>query len=159
MRDFAFPKSGIFQSDAYIRLSSSVLSIAQELSGLMIDRSAVQGWSGVKVCCMNSTVTENERKRIILRANELVIKNRFSRFAFALEGSLESVQTDLGTGLIVYNSQNTIQTGDTVSLNIDGQSEEIQIVGILLITKQSQHRTNYTADYGIGEGFCNDHFT
>lgn len=50
---------------------------------------------------------------------------------YLLEGSLESVQTDLGTGLIVYNSQNTIQTGDTVSLNIDGQSEEIQIVGIL----------------------------
>ena len=65
------------------RSSSNALSIAQALSGLMIDKSAVQGWSGVKVCCMNSTVTENERKRIILRANELVIKNRFFRFAFA----------------------------------------------------------------------------
>ena len=50
---------------------------------------------------------------------------------YLLEGSLESVQTDLGTGLIVYNSQNTIQIGDTVSLNTDGQSKEIQIVGML----------------------------
>lgn len=43
---------------------------------------------------------------------------------YLLEGSLESVQTDLGTGLIVYNSQNTIQIGDTVSLNTNGQSKE-----------------------------------
>ena len=50
---------------------------------------------------------------------------------YLLEGSLESVQTDLGTGLIVYNSQNTIQIGDTVSLNTNGQSKEIQIVGML----------------------------
>lgn len=41
------------------------------------------------------------------------------------------MQTDLGTGLIVYNSQNTIQIGDTVSLNTNGQSKEIQIVGML----------------------------
>lgn len=50
---------------------------------------------------------------------------------YLLEGSLESVQTDVGTGLIVYDPQNTIQIGDTVSLNINGQSKEIQIVGML----------------------------
>lgn len=43
---------------------------------------------------------------------------------YLLEGSLESVQTDVGTGLIVYASQSTIQIGDTVSLNINGQSKE-----------------------------------
>ena len=41
----------------------------------------------------------------------------WAKRTYLLEGSLESVQTDLGTGLIVYNSQNTIQIGDTVSLN------------------------------------------
>lgn len=50
---------------------------------------------------------------------------------YLLEGSLESVQTDVGTGLIVYDPQNTIQIGDTVSLNINGRSKEIQIVGML----------------------------
>ncbi len=48
-----------------------------------------------------------------------------------IRGFSQSVQTDLGTGLIVYNSQNTIQIGDTVSLNTNGQSKEIQIVGML----------------------------
>lgn len=50
---------------------------------------------------------------------------------YLLEGSLESVQTNVGTGLIVYDPQNTIQIGDTVSLNLNGRSKEIQIVGML----------------------------
>lgn len=50
---------------------------------------------------------------------------------YLLEGSLESVQNEVGTGLIVYEPQNTIQIGDTVTLNISGQMKEIQIVGIL----------------------------
>ena len=44
---------------------------------------------------------------------------------------LSLIHIYLGTGLIVYNSQNTIQIGDTVSLNTNGQSKEIQIVGML----------------------------
>ena len=50
---------------------------------------------------------------------------------YLLEGSLESAQNDVGTGLIVYEQQNTIQIGDTVTLNISGQKKEIQIVGTL----------------------------
>lgn len=50
---------------------------------------------------------------------------------YLLEGSLESVQNEVGTGLIVYEPQNTIQIGDTVTLNISGQMKEIQIVGML----------------------------
>ncbi|MDE6947904.1 MAG: FtsX-like permease family protein [Anaeroplasmataceae bacterium] len=50
---------------------------------------------------------------------------------YLLEGSLESVQNEVGTGLIVYKPQNTIQIGDTVTLNISGQMKEIQIVGML----------------------------
>lgn len=50
---------------------------------------------------------------------------------YLLEGSLESVQNEVGTGLIVHKPQNTIQIGDTVTLNISGQMKEIQIVGML----------------------------
>ena len=50
---------------------------------------------------------------------------------YLLEGSLESAQNDVGTGLIVYEQQNTIQIGETVTLNISGQKKEIQIVGTL----------------------------
>lgn len=50
---------------------------------------------------------------------------------YLLEGSLESVQNEVGTGLIIYEPQNTIQIGDTVTLNISGPMKEIQIVGML----------------------------
>lgn len=50
---------------------------------------------------------------------------------YMLNGSLNSVQNEINTGLVVYEPQNTIQVGDTVSLNIDGQYKEIKIVGML----------------------------
>lgn len=50
---------------------------------------------------------------------------------YILEGSLETVQKEAHTGLIVYEPQNTIQVGDIVVMDIDGQSEKIKIVGML----------------------------
>ena len=50
---------------------------------------------------------------------------------YLLEGSLEAVREEAGTGLIVYKPQNTIRVGDTVVLNINGRSEEIKIAGML----------------------------
>lgn len=37
---------------------------------------------------------------------------------YLLKGSLDTVQNEVNTGLIVYEPQNTIQVGDTVSLNM-----------------------------------------
>ena len=51
--------------------------------------------------------------------------------SYMLGGSLDTVQNELNTGLIVYEPQNTIQIGDTVSLSINGQTAEIEIVGML----------------------------
>lgn len=50
---------------------------------------------------------------------------------YLLDGSLEAVQNEWNTGLIVYEPQNTIQTGDIISLNFDGKETEIKIVGML----------------------------
>lgn len=50
---------------------------------------------------------------------------------YLLGGSLDTVQNELNTGLIVYEPQNTIQIGDTVSLCLNGQMTEIEIVGML----------------------------
>lgn len=54
---------------------------------------------------------------------------------FSLEGSIEDVQNTVGTGLIVsatqYNNHTEIQVGDTVTLTIDGQPVEIEIVGMV----------------------------
>lgn len=47
------------------------------------------------------------------------------------QGSLETVQNEINTGLIVYEAQNTIEVGDTVIMSIGGQTAEIKIVGML----------------------------
>ncbi len=54
---------------------------------------------------------------------------------YLLNGSLENVQNQPGTGLVVsspqYNNHIEIQTGDTVTLSIDGQSADIKIAGMV----------------------------
>ena len=43
-------------------------------------------------------------------------------------GSLETVQSERNTGLTVYDTQNRMQVGDTVTMEIDGRPVEIQNV-------------------------------
>ena len=51
---------------------------------------------------------------------------------FLNEGSLENAQSELNTGLIVYEEDaERIKVGDTVTLTIDGKEETIKIVGQL----------------------------
>jgi len=54
---------------------------------------------------------------------------------YLLDGSLEDVQSQTGTGLIVsspqYNNQTDVRTGDTVTLTIDGKPADIKITGMI----------------------------
>ncbi len=50
---------------------------------------------------------------------------------YILSGSLEKVQTVENTGLMVSGSQNSIETGDTVTLNLNGSPVDMEIAGIL----------------------------
>ena len=50
---------------------------------------------------------------------------------YLLEGSLETVQTQSGTALVVYDPQSPLQIGDTVELNTDGQTRPLTIAGVL----------------------------
>lgn len=50
---------------------------------------------------------------------------------FKLSGSLETAQNQTGTALVVFEAQNTIQVGDTVTLNMGGKSSNIEIVGMV----------------------------
>lgn len=54
---------------------------------------------------------------------------------YLLSGSLEKVQNQPGTGLIVsspqYNNHTSVRTGDTVTLMIDGSPVEIEIAGMV----------------------------
>lgn len=46
-------------------------------------------------------------------------------------GSLETVQNELNTGLTVYDTQNMVQIGDAVTMQIGEQPVKIQITGLL----------------------------
>lgn len=46
-------------------------------------------------------------------------------------GSLETVQNERNTGLTVFDSQGSMQVGDQVMMEIDDQSVEIEIAGLL----------------------------
>lgn len=52
---------------------------------------------------------------------------------YLLDGSVDSVQSQIGTGLIVsdpqYNNHSQIQTGDTATLTINGHPVQIEIAG------------------------------
>lgn len=50
---------------------------------------------------------------------------------YLLEGSLDTVANQPGTALVVYEPETAIQAGDTVTLEIGGKSQELQIVGML----------------------------
>lgn len=50
---------------------------------------------------------------------------------FKLSGSLETAENQTGTALVVFEAQNTIQVGDTVTLNMGGKSSNIEIVGMV----------------------------
>lgn len=50
---------------------------------------------------------------------------------YMLEGSLQVVQQEDYTGLIVFEQQNIIQAGDIVTLNFNNYSANIEIVGLL----------------------------
>mgnify|MGYP001623884383 CR=1 FL=1 len=50
---------------------------------------------------------------------------------YLLEGSLDTAANQPGTALIVYEPETTIQVGDTVTLDIGGKNQQLQIAGML----------------------------
>lgn len=62
---------------------------------------------------------------------------------YMLDGSLDTVQNEKQTGLIVFKPQNTIKVGDTITLNNTEYAGNIGIVGLL-----SESPFNNAADVG-----------
>ena len=87
-------------------------------------------------------------------------------------GSIERVQTEINTGLIVYEPQNTIKVGDTVTLYIEGKPQEIILwhvinkpfnneagVGTIICSEDTFHRVTGQNDYTIIDIQLEDHTT
>ena len=50
---------------------------------------------------------------------------------YLLDGSIEEVQTEPGTGLVVKETASTVQVGDIITVQAGGRTQEIKIAGIL----------------------------
>lgn len=50
---------------------------------------------------------------------------------YVLSGNLQRAQNENNTGLIVFESQNDIETGDVITLNLNGSQTDMEIVGML----------------------------
>ena len=50
---------------------------------------------------------------------------------YLLDGSIEEVQTEPGTGLLVKETASTVQVGDIITVQAGGRAQELKIAGIL----------------------------
>ena len=52
---------------------------------------------------------------------------------YLLDGSIEEVQTEPGTGLVVKETASTVQVGDIITVQAGGRAQELKIAGLLSI--------------------------
>lgn len=68
---------------------------------------------------------------------------------YLLSGSLEKAQSENNTGLIVFDSQNDIEAGNVITLNLNGSQADLEIVGVV-----SQCPFNNSP--GVGKLICSE---
>lgn len=68
---------------------------------------------------------------------------------YLLSGSLEKAQSETNTGLIVFDSQNDIEAGNVITLNLNGSRADLEIVGVV-----SQCPFNNSP--GVGKLICSE---
>ena len=68
---------------------------------------------------------------------------------YLLSGSLEKAQSETNTGLIVFDSQNNIEAGNVITLNLNGSQADVEIVGVI-----SQCPFNNSP--GVGKLICSE---
>ena len=68
---------------------------------------------------------------------------------YLLSGSLEKAQSENNTGLMVFDSQNNIEAGNVITLNLNGSQADLEIVGVV-----SQCPFNNSP--GVGKLICSE---
>lgn len=115
--------------DLSIVSPDSTCSIRSILLGEFQENPAVKRVYGRKFAYNVPVTVKGQEKKVDLISYE---ENQFGWAKNSLlEGSLDTVQQESNTGLIVFKPQNTIKTGDTATLHINGQTADIKIVGSL----------------------------
>nr|WP_300803806.1 FtsX-like permease family protein [uncultured Acetatifactor sp.] len=68
---------------------------------------------------------------------------------YLLSGSLEKAQSENNTGLIVFDSENNIEAGNVITLNLNGSQADLEIAGVV-----SQCPFNNSP--GVGKLICSE---
>lgn len=115
--------------DISIVSPDNTCSISSTMLGKLQENQSVKRAYG-RMFAYNVPATVNgEEKMVDLISYE---ENQFQWAKdYMLEGSLESVQKEDNTGVIVFEQQNTAQVGDMVTLQIGDEETNIRIVGSL----------------------------
>ncbi|WP_312426873.1 ABC transporter permease [Lacrimispora sp.] len=134
------PDLSIVGTDETCSISSTLLEQFQE-------DPAVKRVYG-RMFAYNVPITVNgEEKKLDLISYE---ENQFKWAKnYLLEGSLETVQDENNTGLIVFEQQNDIKTGDTVTLHIGGETADIKVAGSL-------SSSPFNSAPGVGTMICSE---
>ena len=116
-------------SDLSIVSTDNTCSISSTLLKKLKENPAVKRVYGRMFAYDVPVAVNGEEKKVDLISYE---KNQFEWAKdYLLEGSLDIVQNENSTGLIVYEQKNTIEVGDTVTLHTENRSTKIRIVGSL----------------------------
>ena len=68
---------------------------------------------------------------------------------YLLSGSLEKAQSETNTGLIVFDSQNDIEAGNVITLNLNGSQADLEIVGVV-------SQCPFNNGPGVGKLICSE---
>lgn len=158
-------------ADISIMSKDKTCSVNHEYINELEQNSCVKAAYGRMFMYDIPTMPNDSQKKIDLFSYE---KRQFDWSKEYLQaGSIERVQTEINTGLIVYEPQNTIKVGDTVTLYIEGKPQEIEIVGMLstspfnneagvgtiICSEDTFHRVTGQNDYTIIDIQLEDHTT
>ncbi len=116
-------------ADLSIVSPDQTCSVKNELIKELSSNPAVDSVYGRMFAYNVSVVINGETKPVDLITYE---ENQFDWAKnYLLSGSLETVQNQNGTALVVFEAQNTIQVGDTVTLSMGEKSSNMEIVGMV----------------------------
>lgn len=134
-------------ADISIVSSDKTCSVKHEYLSELEQNSCVDAAYGRMFMYDIPTMSSDSQEKIDLVSYE---KRQFDwSKEYLQEGSIERVQTEENTGLIVYEPNNTIKVGETVTLYIEGKPQKIEIVGMLSTSP-------FNNEAGVGTIICSE---
>lgn len=134
-------------ADLSVISPENTCSVKAEYIEVLRQNSAVKNVYGRMFAYNVSVIVNGEEKAVDLISYEDM------QFDWAkdylLSGSLEKAQNENNTGLMVFDSQNNIEAGNVITLNLNGSQADLEIVGVV-----SQCPFNNSP--GVGKLICSE---